>query len=99
MIERMNAQGLFHGGIQLVQPVGQSKCAPINAQSGLYTVILRGIDHGAVVETMERIHCVKGCLNTVTDWREIEAIAKGGDNAALRTVLPSWIARRHALRQ
>ena len=75
MVERMNAQGLFHGGIQLVQPVGQSKCGPINAQSGLYTVILRGIDHGAVVETMERIHCVKGCLNTVTDWREIEAIA------------------------
>lgn len=31
--------------------------------------------------------------------REIEAIAKGGDNAALRAILPSWIARRYALRQ
>jgi len=75
MVERMNTQGLFHGGIQLVQPVGQSKCAAMNAQSGLYTVILRGIEEGQVVETIERIHCVKGCLNTVTDWMEIEAMA------------------------
>lgn len=31
--------------------------------------------------------------------REIKDVAKGGNGAALRTVLPSWIARRHALSQ
>ncbi len=79
MVERMNAQGLFQGGVQLVQPRGQSKCAAFNAQAGLYTVILRGIDHGQVMETIERIQCVKGCLNTVTDWAEIEALACSPD--------------------
>lgn len=31
--------------------------------------------------------------------RDIRAVTKGADSAALRKVLPSWIARRHALRQ
>ncbi|MFG6083312.1 UPF0149 family protein [Paracoccus litorisediminis] len=31
--------------------------------------------------------------------REIRDVATGGDSAALRAVLPSWIARRYAMRQ
>jgi hypothetical protein len=30
--------------------------------------------------------------------KDIAAVSNGGDAAALRTLLPVWVARRHALR-
>lgn len=71
MIERMNHSTDFNAAVQLVKPRPSEKPDPINSQDGLYTVVLRGVKEGSVVDTMETIHCVKGCLNPTTQWNEV----------------------------
>ena len=70
MIHRMNKQGKFNGMVQIVQPLEQGMADMINAQDGLYTLILRGVENGKIVENKEIIECVKGCLNPYHQWLE-----------------------------
>ena len=60
MINEMNKQGKFNGMVQLVQPLEKGMGDMINAQDGLYTLILRGVANGKVEENREIIECVKG---------------------------------------
>lgn len=54
MIQQMNKQGLFHGRVVAIQPTPHGKVVPkINAQEGLYTSALRGIENGKNVEQFE----------------------------------------------
>ena len=75
MIEKMNQQGLFDSAVQIVQPLPQGMSEQINAQDGLYHVVLRGMVNGKPQEKLELIQCVKGCLNPATQGEEIEAAA------------------------
>ncbi len=79
MINEMNKQGKFNGMVQLVQPLGAGLSDMINAQDGLYTLILRGISDGKTVEQHEVIESVKGCLNPYEQWAETAAFAVSED--------------------
>jgi len=68
MIGRMNARGLFNGRAVLVQPIPQGMANTINAQDGLYTVLLRGIRGGTPVEEAEIVTSVSRALNPYTDF-------------------------------
>ena len=70
MIHTMNKQGKFNGMVQIVQPLEQGMSDMINAQEGLYTLILRGVENGKIVENTEVIESVKGCLNPYHQWLE-----------------------------
>lgn len=83
MIHEMNKQGKFNGLVQLVQPLPTGLTDLINAQDGLYTLILRGISDGKVVENREIIESVKGCLNPYADWA---AVVRAAVNPDLRFV-------------
>ena len=71
MVHRLNEAGLFHGSIRLVQPIPHGKCDDINAQEGCYTVVLHGIEQGRVVQTVERITAVLGCVSPHENWRDL----------------------------
>ena len=72
MIHRMNVQGVFHGSVVAVQPTPRGKVVPVlNAQDGLYTVILRGIEQGEVVDSREVIHSISRGINPYTDWDQV----------------------------
>ncbi len=77
MIHEMNKQGKFNGSVQLVQPLATGLSDMINAQDGLYTLILRGIENSKVQEKREVITSVKGCLNPYTQWSETVKAACG----------------------
>ena len=79
MVDRMNKAGVFDSAVQIVQPLPQGMCDVINAQGGLYHVILRGVKDGQVVEQIERIDCVKGCLNPATQWDQVVEAALNPD--------------------
>ncbi len=79
MINEMNKQGKFNGAVQLVQPLAVGLSDMINAQDGLYTLILRGVANGKVEENREVIKCVKGCLNPYTQWEDTVKAACGED--------------------
>lgn len=79
MFHEMNKQGKFNGMAQLVQPLPSGMAEQINAQDGLYTLILRGIADGKTVEKREVIESVKGCLNPYENWNAVVECAVSND--------------------
>ncbi|MCT8139625.1 tagaturonate reductase [Anaerobacillus sp. CMMVII] len=79
MIHEMNKQGLFNGKVAVVQPIEQGLIPMINDQDGLYTVVLRGIENGQVVEKNEVVSCISRGINPYTDWSELLTLAASKD--------------------
>lgn len=78
MLHELNKQGLFNGRVVLVQPRGhfvspkaEGLAEQINDQDGLYTVLLRGLEHGEDRVKKDIIMSVSRCLNPYTDWQEV----------------------------
>ncbi len=46
MIDRLNKEADFDGGVVVVQPLAQGLIPMINEQDGLYTLYLRGLQDG-----------------------------------------------------
>lgn len=76
MIERMNSRGLFSGRAVLVQPIAQGLADRINEQDGLYTVLLRGVVGGTMVETRELVTAVSRCLDPYEDFDAVMELAR-----------------------
>lgn len=68
MLDVMNKKGRFNGSVRLVQPQAAGMAAAINAQDGLYTLLLRGVADGKIEEKKTIIECVAGCLDAYTQW-------------------------------
>jgi tagaturonate reductase len=68
MIHRLNTAGLFNGSVVVVQPLATGQVPQLNAQDGLYTLALRGMKDGSVVEEKELISCVSRSLNPFEDY-------------------------------
>jgi len=84
MIDVLNGEGLFGGSVTLVQPIVTGMTDMINAQDGLYTVVLRGIEDGREVVRKRLITCINSCINPYTDFdKYIEA----SNNPDLRFVV------------
>ncbi|WP_088102810.1 tagaturonate reductase [Halalkalibacter urbisdiaboli] len=77
MIHEMNKQGLFNGKVVAIQPTPHGKVVPkLNAQDGLYTVALRGIENGQVIEKNEIVSSISRGINPYTDWKEVLKVAE-----------------------
>jgi tagaturonate reductase len=69
MINGMNHKGLFGGSVVIVQPVAQGLVSKLNEQSGLYTLLLRGVQNGKVVEKQQVINSISRGVNPYTDFQ------------------------------
>lgn len=83
MIELMNERTGFNGDVQIIQPIGTGMGAAINAQDGLYHVVLNGIRNGKPVRETRKINCVRGVLNP---YENPEAFRKLGENPELEFI-------------
>lgn len=79
MVHQLNQQGLFNGKVVAVQPIPQGLVPVINAQDGLYTLFLRGIQNGQVVEKKQIISSLSRGLNPYDDWDGFLACAENPD--------------------
>lgn len=79
MFNEMNKKGLFNGKVVLVQPIGQGMTDMLNAQDNLYTLLLRGIQSGKVVEDKEIITSVSRGLNPYSQYEEYMKCAENPD--------------------
>lgn len=68
MIQRLDYSCGFDAQVQIIQPLPKGNADIINAQGGLYTLILRGIENGKPVEKRQIIDVVNGCLNPYENW-------------------------------
>jgi tagaturonate reductase len=84
MIGRLNARGLFGGRVVLVQPIAAGMARQVNAQNGLYTVILRGLADGRIVESREIVSAVSRCIDP---YQEFGAFIAAAANPELRFVV------------
>jgi tagaturonate reductase len=93
MIDMLNEQGLFKGRVVVVQPRHQDRVAEINAQDGLYTVLLRGIRHGVAVESRRLITAVSRGLSARAHWMTlVEAFVRPGIRFVISNTTEAGIA-------
>ena len=78
-IDIANERTGFDAKITIVQPIPQGLTDLINQQDGLYTLYLRGSDHGTAVNKKRLISAVRKCLNPYQDWQAVLDAAKGED--------------------
>lgn len=76
MIETANEKGVYKGSILMTSAKGAGKCAVVNKQNGLYTVVTRGIENGKLISETKPITSVSRCVDITTDYKIfIEAAA------------------------
>ncbi|HZY81742.1 MAG TPA: tagaturonate reductase [Cyclobacteriaceae bacterium] len=75
MVDILNEKTDFNGNVQIVQPIGQGMGAMINAQDGLYHVIL----NGKRSNEDRLITCVDSVLNPYDDYNKFLALAENPD--------------------
>lgn len=76
--ELINA-GKFNGSIVVVQPLPQGMIQQLNEQEGLYTVVQRGYQDGALIEKMDVITAISRGINPYTDYTEYLKCAANPD--------------------
>ncbi len=79
MIDILNEKTDFNGNVKIVQPIAQGMGAMINAQDGLYHVVLNGIQNGNRVSEDRLITCVDSVLNPYEDYSKFLALAENPD--------------------
>lgn len=79
MINKINSDGLFNGKVAVIQPLEKGMSDMINAQDGLYTLYLRGIENGEVKVKKEIISSIKECVNPYSDWNKALEYAVSND--------------------
>lgn len=79
MIDKANQQGVFNGRAVIVQPIPEGRIEDLNRQDGLYTLLLRGVDQGRVVEKKRIITSISRGVNPYTDWPGFLACVENPD--------------------
>ena len=76
MIDRANSAGCFNGSVVLCQPIEAGMAEQINAQDGIYTVMMRGVENSRIVERIQEITSISRCINPYSDYEALVEIAK-----------------------
>jgi len=79
MVDAMNRRDLFGGRVVVIQPIEHGLVDVLNAQDGLYTLILRGLQGGQVVERREIITAISRGINPYREWGAFLAAAAQPD--------------------
>lgn len=78
-LQQLNKQGLFNGGVKIVQPLAGGLVAMLEEQDNLFTVLLEGKQDGAEVQSHEVITVVNGTVNPYTDYQAYLDLANDDD--------------------
>ncbi|MBN1518334.1 tagaturonate reductase [Candidatus Sumerlaeota bacterium] len=84
MLHRMNAIGEFNGKAVVVQPIENGIVDLLNDQDSLYTLYLRGIENGDMVNTHEVVTSISRGINPYRDW---DAYLETARNPTMRFVV------------
>jgi len=79
MFHQVNKQGFFNGRVVVVQPISDGTIDILNAQDGMYTLLLRGVRDGVISEEKEIITSVSRGINPYVDWDGLLKCAENPD--------------------
>lgn len=74
-IEQANRQGLFNGRIVVVKSTGQGTTDEFERQDGLYTLHIKGLQHGKAVQERMLVSAISRVLHAASQWEEIKKVA------------------------
>lgn len=83
-INCLNQQGLYDGRIVVIQSTPGGAAERINAQNGVYHLVLRGIENGKAMEECHRITSISRALNPESDFGGFLKLA---ENQAMRVII------------
>ena len=83
-IDAANRAGAFNGRIVVVQSTPQGNARAINTQDGLFTLVERGLQHGAPVERTRLIGSIARALSADTEW---DAVCEVATRAELQVIV------------
>ncbi len=75
-INELNEKANFDTSVVVVQPLPGGMAEQINAQSGVYTTILRGIENSELVEEIKKNTCISRCINPYERFCQFLALAR-----------------------
>ena len=84
VVQKLDDNAGFDGGIVMLQGVERGNAALINSQNGMYTVVERGSDDGRATENFMRVDCVSRCIDPYSDYEAYMSVA---DSADLRFIV------------
>lgn len=77
MIDEVNAKGDFKGSVLVAQPIRQGMAGELNAQDGVYTLLMRGVQNGKVVEARRIITATRRAVNPYEQWADLVTAFRG----------------------
>jgi len=84
IIHRMNEEVDFNSGVLVVGPRKNDRVYKLNQQDGLYTLLLKGIQKGKLIDEKHIINCITRGMHTYRDYDEY---LKAAENPELRFVI------------
>ena len=79
MIDILNEEADFNGGIAIIKPTQRGDYAQLKSQDGLFTVVLDGIKNGELVSEKRLVTAVQEVINPYTEWSDYLALSKNED--------------------
>jgi tagaturonate reductase len=79
MIDGMNKKGKFNGRVAVVQPISRGTIREVNQQNGLYTLLMRGVENGNVVERTEIVKSISRGIDPYVHFADFLAAAHNPD--------------------
>ncbi len=93
-IHHGNTQGQNIGRVVVVQSTGDARAEGLNKQAGQYHVIVRGYEHGQVVDRVEECASIARAIHAPTQWAEVLKVASSPE---LKTILSNTTEAGYAL--
>lgn len=75
-IDRLNIEANFNAGVAVIQPLNGGLIPTINEQEGLYTLFMRGIRKGELIDEKRVISCVQKGINPYSEYKDFLALAE-----------------------
>ncbi len=79
MIQVLNKETGFNGGVVIIKPTERGDYKEIKSQEGLFTVVLDGIKNGELVAEKTLVDCVQAIVNPYSEWDAYLELAKNPD--------------------
>jgi len=79
MVDNANENGDYEGSIVICQPVEHGLTDLINRQDGIYTLVMRGIEDGSLVELVKKITSISRVFNPYEDYASLMALGRSTD--------------------
>ncbi len=79
IIQNLNDHGAINSNVAVVQPMPFGRVKDLEAQDGLYTVRLEGIDKGEEVKSSRVIDVIGDCINPFTEYEHFLSYGESED--------------------